>query len=88
MTVPFSLYPHEIQHVPEEPVMARSLGDATAAATAAARSEAPPTPAEPWEPGARLEASVQAHAAGLETLAQELLDGLHQRSRPPEGAGT
>ena len=68
--------------------MARSLGDATAAATAAARNEAPPTPAEPWGLGARLEASVQAHAAGLETLAQELLDGLHQRSRPPEGAGT
>ena len=68
--------------------MARSLGDATAAATAAARNEAPPTPAEPWEPDARLEASVQAHAAGLETLAQELLDGLRQRSRPPEGAGT
>ena len=67
--------------------MARSLGDATAAATTAARNEAPP-PAEPWEPGARLEASVQAHAAGLETLAQELLDGLRQRSRPPEGAGT
>ena len=88
LTEPFSLYPHEIQHVPEEPVMARSLGDATAAATAAARNEAPPTPAEPWEPGARLEASVQAHAAGLETLAQELLDGLRQRSRPPEGTGT
>ena len=68
--------------------MARSLGDATAAATAAARNEAPSTPAEPWGPSARLEASVQAHAAGLETLAQELLDGLRQRSRPPEGAGT
>lgn len=67
--------------------MARSLEDATAAATAAARNEAPP-PAEAWGPGARLEASVQAHAAGLETLAQELLDALRQRSRPPEGIGT
>ena len=67
--------------------MARSLEDATAAATAAARSETPP-PAEAWGPGARLEASVQAHAAGLETLAQELLDALRQRSPPPEETGT
>ena len=68
--------------------MARSPRDATAAAGTAARNEPSRAPAEQWGASTRLEASVQAHAAGLETLAQALLDGSRQRPRDPEGIGT